>query len=67
MRLNSKWNRRSFLGSVGLIAGSILTPRKLFSRNRGAQSPARVSADSDKPAIPTKNLACPRSSTAKAP
>jgi uncharacterized pyridoxal phosphate-dependent enzyme len=36
MRLNSKWNRRSFLGSVGVIAGSILAPRKLFSRNRGA-------------------------------
>jgi len=36
MRLNSKWNRRSFLGSVGVIAGSILTPRKLFSRNRAA-------------------------------
>jgi uncharacterized pyridoxal phosphate-dependent enzyme len=34
MRLNSKWNRRSFLGSVGVIAGSILTPRKLFSRSR---------------------------------
>ncbi len=40
MRLNSKWNRRSFLGSVGAIAssilsgsifsGSILAPRKLF-------------------------------------
>jgi uncharacterized pyridoxal phosphate-dependent enzyme len=36
MGLNSKWNRRSFLGSVGVLAGSILTPRKLFSLNRGA-------------------------------
>jgi uncharacterized pyridoxal phosphate-dependent enzyme len=36
MRLNSKWNRRGFLGSVGVIAGAILTPRKLFSWNRGA-------------------------------
>jgi uncharacterized pyridoxal phosphate-dependent enzyme len=35
MRRNSKWNRRSFLGSVGVLAGSILTPRKLFSLNRG--------------------------------
>jgi uncharacterized pyridoxal phosphate-dependent enzyme len=35
MQLNSKWNRRSFLGSVGMIAGSILAPRKLFSWNRG--------------------------------
>lgn len=35
MRLNLKWNRRSFLGSVGAIAGSIiggsvLAPAKLF-------------------------------------
>jgi L-seryl-tRNA(Ser) seleniumtransferase len=36
MGRNSKWNRRSFLGSVGVLAGSILTPRKLFSLNRGA-------------------------------
>jgi len=36
MRLNSKWNRRSFLGSVGAIAGSVLAPRKLFSRSRAA-------------------------------
>src|SRR5712671_1482652 len=36
MRRNSKWNRRSFLGSVGVFAGSILTPRKLLSLNRGA-------------------------------
>lgn len=34
--LNSKWNRRGFLGSAGLIAGSILAPRKLFSWNRAA-------------------------------
>ena len=38
MRLNSKWNRRSFLCSLGVIAGSVLAPRKLFSRNRGANS-----------------------------
>jgi uncharacterized pyridoxal phosphate-dependent enzyme len=44
MRLNSNWNRRSFLGSVGVIAGSILAPPKLFSRNRGAaRSSTRVS------------------------
>src|SRR6266481_7175096 len=36
MRLKSKWNRRGFLASVGVIAGSILAPRKLFSWNRGA-------------------------------
>jgi uncharacterized pyridoxal phosphate-dependent enzyme len=38
MRFNSKWNRRGFLGSVGMIAGSILSgsilaPRKLFGWN----------------------------------
>jgi len=44
MRLNSKWNRRSFLGSVAIIAGSIVAPRKLFSWNRGAaREPAPVS------------------------
>jgi len=44
MRLNSNWNRRSFLGSVGVIAGSIVAPRKLFSRNRGAaRASTRVS------------------------
>src|ERR1700724_3841108 len=37
MRLSSKWNRRSFLGSAGVFAGSILAPRKLFSLNRGAR------------------------------
>ncbi|MGB0012363.1 MAG: aminotransferase class V-fold PLP-dependent enzyme [Candidatus Sulfotelmatobacter sp.] len=36
MRFNSKWNRRSFLGSVGLIASSLLAPRKLFSANRAS-------------------------------
>ena len=36
MRLSSKWNRRSFLGSVGVFAGSILAPRKVFSLHRGA-------------------------------
>ncbi|MFY9950288.1 MAG: aminotransferase class V-fold PLP-dependent enzyme [Candidatus Sulfotelmatobacter sp.] len=36
MRFNSKWNRRSFLGSVGVIASSMLAPRKLFSANRAS-------------------------------
>jgi L-seryl-tRNA(Ser) seleniumtransferase len=40
MRLNSKWNRRSFLGSVGLIASSLLAPRKLFSANRASSAGA---------------------------
>jgi uncharacterized pyridoxal phosphate-dependent enzyme len=40
MRFNSKWNRRSFLGSVGLIASSMLAPRKLFSANRASRGGA---------------------------
>jgi uncharacterized pyridoxal phosphate-dependent enzyme len=36
MRFKSKWNRRSFLGSVGVVAGSLLAPRTLFSTNRGS-------------------------------
>ena len=51
MRLNSRWNRRGFLGTVGAIAGSVLSgsifsssilaPRKLFGANRtsGAAAP----------------------------
>jgi uncharacterized pyridoxal phosphate-dependent enzyme len=31
MRLGSEWNRRSFLGSLGVLAGSLMTPRKLFA------------------------------------
>ena len=36
MRLNAKWNRRSFLGSVGVIASSILAPGRLFASKRGS-------------------------------
>ncbi|HEX4426780.1 MAG TPA: aminotransferase class V-fold PLP-dependent enzyme [Terriglobales bacterium] len=39
MGLSSKWNRRGFLGGVGMIAGSILAPRKLFSSNRQSANP----------------------------
>src|ERR1700693_1784726 len=31
MRLGSKWNRRTFLGGLAVVAGSLLTPRKLFA------------------------------------
>ena len=31
MRLNAKWNRRGFLGSVGAITGLLVAPRKAFS------------------------------------
>src|SRR6266436_9304895 len=36
MPLN-KWNRRGFLGSVGLGAGSLLAPGKLFARKTAAK------------------------------
>src|SRR4029077_16740776 len=31
MRLGSSWNRRTFLGSLTVAAGSVITPRKLFA------------------------------------
>jgi uncharacterized pyridoxal phosphate-dependent enzyme len=34
MGMNSRWNRRGFLGSAVALAGSLLAPRKLFSSNR---------------------------------
>ncbi len=40
MRLGTKWNRRSFLGTLGMIAGSMLAPRKLFA----SKTSAKVSA-----------------------
>src|ERR1700690_1822103 len=36
MRLGTKWNRRSFLGTAGMIAGSIVAPRKLFAAKASA-------------------------------
>jgi len=36
MRLGSKWNRRSFLSSLGVVAGSVLAPRKLFASKSSA-------------------------------
>jgi L-seryl-tRNA(Ser) seleniumtransferase len=31
MRLSTKWNRRSFLGTLGVVAGSAMAPRRLFA------------------------------------
>jgi uncharacterized pyridoxal phosphate-dependent enzyme len=39
MRLNPKWNRRGFLGILGVLTGAMLAPRKLFSLNRGSAKP----------------------------
>lgn len=36
MRLNSSWNRRGFLETLGVIAGAVIAPRKLFASNRAA-------------------------------
>ena len=38
MRLGSEWNRRNFLGSLGVVAGSLVTPRKLFAWKGGKVS-----------------------------
>lgn len=45
MKLNSKWNRRGFLGTAAAIAASIVAPRKLFSSSGegGAAATAAVS------------------------
>jgi len=43
MRINSKWNRRGFLGTAAAIAASIVAPRKLFSTASAAAAKADVS------------------------
>lgn len=43
MKLNSKWNRRGFLGTAAAIAGAVVAPRKLFSSNAAASAPPAVS------------------------
>src|ERR1700674_1945911 len=37
MQLGTKWNRRSFLATLGMIAGSLGAPRKLFAANASAK------------------------------
>jgi uncharacterized pyridoxal phosphate-dependent enzyme len=39
MRLSSKWNRRSFLGTLGIVAGSAMAPRRLFAAKGSKTSP----------------------------
>ena len=43
MGLTSRWNRRSFLGSLGALAGAFAAPRRLFGQNRGTASSTAVS------------------------
>ena len=38
MRLGSKWNRRNFLGSLGVIAGAIVAPLKLSAAKAATTS-----------------------------
>jgi uncharacterized pyridoxal phosphate-dependent enzyme len=40
MELNSKWNRRSFLGTLGTIAGGVVAPTKLFAGKRAVDAGA---------------------------
>lgn len=43
MRIKSNWNRRGFLGTLGVIAGAVMTPSKLFALNRAsAGTPVKV-------------------------
>ena len=37
MRLGMAWNRRSFLGTLGMIAGSMMAPEKLFGAKAGTK------------------------------
>src|SRR5258707_7313077 len=39
MRLGKGWNRRSFLGTLGMIAGSMMTTKKLFAAKASATVP----------------------------
>jgi len=44
MQFSSKWNRRSFLGSLGLGAGSLVAPGKLLAWKAGSKSaPPKIS------------------------
>src|SRR5467141_354619 len=40
MVFNEKWERRTFLGSLGALAGTLLSPRKLFASPAATAKPA---------------------------
>src|SRR6195256_3386235 len=40
MVFNEKWQRRTFLGSLGALAGTLLSRRKLFASSAAASKPA---------------------------
>ena len=37
MQLGTGWNRRSFLGTLGMLAGSVMAPDKLFAAKASAK------------------------------
>ncbi len=43
MRLSSKWNRRSFLGTLGIVAGSAMAPRRLFAAKGSSKTSPKIS------------------------
>jgi uncharacterized pyridoxal phosphate-dependent enzyme len=43
MGLTSRWNRRSFLGSLGALGTALAAPRNLFGQNRGNPAATTVS------------------------
>ncbi|HZR56478.1 MAG TPA: aminotransferase class V-fold PLP-dependent enzyme [Terriglobales bacterium] len=44
MELSSKWNRRSFLGTLGAIVGAVIAPTRLFAGKKVAATVAAGSA-----------------------
>jgi uncharacterized pyridoxal phosphate-dependent enzyme len=43
MRLSSKWNRRSFLGTLGIAAGSVVAQRRLFAGKGSSKISPKIS------------------------
>ena len=59
MRLNSKWNRRGFLGTMGAIAASLAAPGRLFSTNRGSSTTAATVSGFGQTGNPYEELGVP--------
>src|SRR3984893_13879997 len=59
MRLNSKWNRRGFLGTMGAIAASLAAPARLFSANRGFSTTAATVSGFGQTGNPYEELGVP--------
>ena len=59
MRLNAKWNRRGFLGTMGAIAASLAAPARLFSANRGSSTTAAAVSGFGQTGNPYEELGVP--------